>query len=319
MQNVVAQMMPISVEDLKKSYAGAPAVAGLSFQVQAGETYALLGPNGAGKTTTIEILEGYRKRDGGTVEVLGEDPGKDGSGLRAKIGIVLQSTALEPELTVAETVANFRSFYPKPHGVDEVLDLVDLSFARDTRVKALSGGQQRRLEIGLGLIGNPDLIFLDEPTTGLDPDARRNIWSLVLELNSMGKTILLSSHYMDEVEALAHRIAVLVAGQLKAEGTPQALRDQHGGYTEVRFYLGERTLPETFPAALRSIIHQERGWVIFEVPNPTPFLADLTNWSFKEQFELPHLNVTQPSLEEIYLNLTRGRRGAARAAKPVEA
>lgn len=312
-------MTPIRIQDLTKNYDGKPAVAGISFEVQAGETYALLGPNGAGKTTTIEIMEGYRKRDGGHVEVLGADPGVRGSGLRERIGIVLQSTALEPELTVAETVANFRSFYPQPHGVDEVLDLVDLKFAKSSRVKALSGGQQRRLEIGLGLIGNPDLIFLDEPTTGLDPDARRNIWRLVLELNAMGKTILLSSHYMDEVEALAHRLAVLVEGQIKAEGSPQALRDQHGGYTEVRFHLGERALPESFPAALRNIIHQERGWVIFEVPNPTPFLADLTNWSFKEQFELPYLNVTQPSLEEIYLNLTRGRRGAARANKPAEA
>ncbi|NNF80156.1 MAG: ABC transporter ATP-binding protein [Rhizobiales bacterium] len=311
-------MTPIRIQNLTKNYAGKPAVAGVSFEVQAGETYALLGPNGAGKTTTIEILEGYRRRDGGEVEVLGADPGVQANGLRERIGIVLQSTALEPELTVEETVTNFRSFYPKPHSVGEVLELVDLVFASSTRVKALSGGQQRRLEIGLGLIGNPDLVFLDEPTTGLDPDARRNIWNLVLELNAMGKTILLSSHYMDEVEALAHRLAVMVDGQIKAEGSPQSLRDQHGAYTDVRFHLGERALPESFPPALRKIIHTERGWVIFEVPNPTPFLADLTNWSFKEQFELPHLSVTQPSLEEIYLNLTRGRRGAARNAKQAE-
>ncbi len=311
-------MTPIRINNLTKSYGGKQAVAGLSLEVQAGETYALLGPNGAGKTTTIEILEGYRQRDGGEVEVLGSDPGDKNSNLRERIGIVLQSTALEPELTVDETVSNFRSFYPNPHNVDEVLDLVDLVFAKSTRVKALSGGQQRRLEIGLGLIGNPDLIFLDEPTTGLDPDARRNIWNLVLELNAMGKTILLSSHYMDEVEALAHRIAVIVSGELKAEGSPQTLRDQHGGYTEVRFHLGERELPKSFPGALRKIIHQERGWVIFEVPNPTPFLADLTNWSFKEQFELSNLHVSQPSLEEIYLNLTRGRRGEERDKKRAE-
>lgn len=311
-------MTPIRIENLTKSYGGKQAVAGLSFEVQAGETYALLGPNGAGKTTTIEILEGYRQRDGGTVEVLGSDPGVNSNDLRARIGIVLQSTALEPELTVAETMANFRSFYPNPHNIDDVLDLVDLMFAKSTRVKALSGGQQRRLEIGLGLIGNPDLVFLDEPTTGLDPDARRNIWNLVLELNAMGKTILLSSHYMDEVEALAHRIAVMVQGKIKAEGSPQALRDQHGEYTEVRFHLGERSLPQSFPSALRNIIHEERGWIIFEVPNPTPFLADLTKWAFKEQFELSNLNVSQPSLEEIYLNLTRGRRGPARDQKQAE-
>ena len=303
-------MTALHVQNLEKAYGGKRAVNGVSFEVQSGETFALLGPNGAGKTTTIEILEGYRKRGGGDVEVLGIDPGLNGTKLREKIGIVLQSTALEPELTVQETVANFRSFYPAPHGIDEILDLVDLSFAANTRVKALSGGQQRRLEIGLGLVGNPELIFLDEPTTGLDPDARRNIWNLVLELNALGKTILLSSHYMDEVEALAHRIAVLVQGQIKAEGTTQTLRDQHGGYTEIRFHVGERPLPENFPSALMNIITMERGWAILEVQNPTPALADLTRWAFAEQFELSSLSVTRPSLEEIYLNLTRGRRSA---------
>ncbi|MEM7428755.1 MAG: ABC transporter ATP-binding protein [Pseudomonadota bacterium] len=294
-----------------KAYGAKQAVNGVSFEVQPGETFALLGPNGAGKTTTIEILEGYRRRDGGDAEVLGIDPGQNGTALREKIGIVLQSTALEPELTVRETVANFRSFYPAPHSIEEILDLVDLAFAEATRVKALSGGQQRRLEIGLGLVGNPDLVFLDEPTTGLDPDARRNIWNLVLELNALGKTILLSSHYMDEVEALAHRIAVLVEGQIKAEGSPQTLRDQYGEYTEIRFHLGDRTLPENFPAALKRILKMERGWAILEVNNPTPVLADLTRWAFSDQFELTSLTVTRPSLEEIYLNLTRGRRPVA--------
>ena len=299
-------MTSLSVRNLQKAYGTKRAVNGASFEVQPGETFALLGPNGAGKTTTIEILEGYRKRDGGEAEVLGMDPGANGTALREKIGIVLQSTALEPELTVEETVSNFRSFYPAPHGVDEILELVDLAFAKQARVKALSGGQQRRLEIGLGLIGNPELIFLDEPTTGLDPDARRNIWNLVLELNARGKTILLSSHYMDEVEALAHRIAVLVEGQIKAEGSPQALRDQYGEYTEIRFHVGDQALPESFPAALKRIITLERGWAILEVDNPVPALADLTRWAFSEQLELTSLTVTRPSLEEIYLNLTRG-------------
>ncbi len=305
-------MTTLRVQNLKKAYGAKQAVNGVSFEVQTGETYALLGPNGAGKTTTIEILEGYRRRDSGEAEVLGIDPAVNGTKLREKIGIVLQSTALEPELTVRETMSNFRSFYPAPHSIDEILDLVDLSFAMETRIKALSGGQQRRLEIGLGLVGNPDLVFLDEPTTGLDPDARRNIWNLVLELNALGKTILLSSHYMDEVEALAHRIAVLVEGQIKAEGSPQTLREQYGEYTEIRFYAGDRPLPETFPPALKQIVAMERGWVILEVGNPTPALADLTRWAFAEQFELSLLSVTRPSLEEIYLNLTRGRRPAAK-------
>lgn len=311
-------MTSIRIRNLEKSYDGTLAVAGVSFEVQAGETFALLGPNGAGKTTTIEILEGYRKRDRGEVEVLGHDPADNTNKLRERIGIVLQSTALEPELSVRETVENFRSFYPEPHGVDEVLDLVDLAFAEDTRVKALSGGQQRRLEIGLGLVGNPDLVFLDEPTTGLDPDARRNIWDLVLNLNAMGKTILLSSHYMNEVEALAHRLAVLVSGKIRAEGSPQTLRDEYGEYTEIRFFLGDRKLPANFPKPLKQILSEERGWAILEVANPTPALADLTKWAFKQQFELSSLSVTRPSLEEIYLNLTRGRRGAADVASADE-
>ncbi len=303
-------MTTLRVKDLKKAYGQKQAVNGVSFEIQPGETFALLGPNGAGKTTTIEILEGYRRRDSGEAEVLGIDPETNGTALREKIGIVLQSTALEPELTVQETVANFRSFYPAPHSIDEILHLVDLAFAADTRVKALSGGQQRRLEIGLGLVGDPELVFLDEPTTGLDPDARRNIWNLVLELNALGRTILLSSHYMDEVEALAHRITVLVEGQIKAEGSPQTLRDQYGEYTEIRFHVGDRPIPENFPTALQRIMRLERGWAILDVNNPTPALADLTRWAFAEQFELSSLSVTRPSLEEIYLNLTRGRRPA---------
>jgi ABC-2 type transport system ATP-binding protein len=308
-------MNPITVENLSKSYSGQQVVDSVSLTVGSGETFALLGPNGAGKTTIIEILEGYRKRDSGSISVLGFDPQTGGRYFRQRIGIVLQSTALEPDLTVRETLDAYARFYPRPLTRKDLLSLVGLVENANKRVSALSGGQQRRLEIALGLVGDPDLIFLDEPTTGLDPDARRNIWKLVLELNQFGKTILLSSHYMDEVEALAHRIAVLVDGQICAEGTANSLRETHGGYSEVRFHVGNGDLPASFPTPLRQITFLEHGWAILEARNPTPVLADLTNWAFKHQFELAHLSVTQPSLEEVYLTLTRGRRSERNVAE----
>lgn len=301
-------MQPIFVDKLTKSYGGVAAVQNVSFAVNPGETYALLGPNGAGKTTIIEILEGYRRRDSGAASVLGFDPQTAGRDFRERIGILLQSTALEMDLSVNETIDAFARVYPKPFARPELLDLVGLAENGNKRVSNLSGGQQRRLEIALALVGDPDLLFLDEPTTGLDPDARRNIWHLVLELNSFGKTILLSSHYMDEVEALAHRLAVLVDGEICAEGTPQGLVEQHGSYSEIRFYVGNGALPDTFPKPLLQITNLERGWAIIEARNPVPVIADLTNWAFSHQFELAHLAVSRPSLEEVYLNITRGRR-----------
>ncbi|MGI9480738.1 MAG: ABC transporter ATP-binding protein [Hyphomicrobiales bacterium] len=301
-------MQPIFVENLSKAYGGKPTVQNVSFTINAGETYALLGPNGAGKTTIIEILEGYRRADAGTAGVLGFDPQSGGRAFRERIGILLQTTALELDLTVTETIDAFARFYPKPIARDDLLSLVELTENASKRVSDLSGGQQRRLEIALALVGDPDMLFLDEPTTGLDPDARRNIWHLILELNSFGKTILLSSHYMDEVEALAHRLAVLVEGEICAEGTPQGLVERHGSYSEIRFYLGDGKLPDSFPKPLLKVTNVERGWVIMEVRNPVPVIADLTNWAFSHQFELAHLAVSRPSLEEVYLNLTRGRR-----------
>lgn len=303
-------MTSIAVENLSKAYGANQALSGVSFEVNPGETYALLGPNGAGKTTVIEILEGYRKRDAGAISVLDFDPHTGGRAFRERIGIVLQSTALENDITVGETIDAYRHIYKKPLTKDKLLGLVDLGELADRRVNHLSGGQQRRLEIALGLVGNPDLLFLDEPTTGLDPDARRNIWQLVLELNQMGKTILLSSHYMEEVETLAHRLAVLVDGEICAEGTPHGLVEAHGSYAEIRFHIGDASLPASFPKPLEKITFVEHGWVVLEAPNPTPVIADLTKWAFSEQFELAHLSLTRPSLEEVYLNLTRGRRGA---------
>ncbi|MGI9372925.1 MAG: ABC transporter ATP-binding protein [Hyphomicrobiales bacterium] len=302
-------MTSIVVENLSKSYGARQALRNLSFDVGSGETYALLGPNGAGKTTVIEILEGYRKRDSGAISVLNFDPQSGGRAFRERIGIVLQSTALENDITVGETIDAYRHIYREPLSKDKLLGLVELAPLLNHRVNHLSGGQQRRLEIALGLVGNPDLLFLDEPTTGLDPDARRNIWKLVLELNQMGKTILLSSHYMEEVETLAHRLAVLVDGEICAEGTPNGLVEAHGSYAEIRFHVGDARLPESFPKPLKKITFVEHGWVVIEAPNPTPVIADLTKWAFAHQFELAHLTLTRPSLEEVYLNLTRGRRG----------
>ena len=293
----------IVIENLRKAYGTVEAIRGISLQVKRGETFALLGPNGAGKTSTIEILEGYRRRDSGKVSVLGMDPGTGGRKFRERIGIVLQATALEPELTVRETAAAFARLYPRSLSVGEVLDLVDLGNAADKQVKVLSGGQKRRLDLALSMVGDPDVIFLDEPTTGLDPDARRNVWSLIGRLNEAGKTILLSSHNMEEVEALADRLAILVSGTICAQGTPAELQDAFGGKSEIRFALGASELPGSYPTPLRGVTRIHRGWAEIRVGNPTPILADLTHWAFREQITLRHLTVTRPTLEDIYLEL----------------
>ncbi len=296
---------PVFVDDLRKSYGGVQALRGVTFHVERGETYALLGPNGAGKTTTIEILEGYRRRDGGRAAVLGMDPGSGGRRFRERIGIVLQSTALEPELTVRETAQAFARLYPEPLAVELTLDLVDLGHVAGKPVKVLSGGQKRRLDLALGIIGNPEVLFLDEPTTGLDPEARRKIWSLIGRLTTSGKTILLSSHHMDEVTTLADRLAILVGGVICAEGTPAELQDAFGGKSEIRFTLGTSELPNSYPRPLRQVTQFRRGWIEIRVDNPTPILADLTHWAFRQRISLQHLTVTRPSLEDIYLDLVR--------------
>jgi len=224
----------ISVRDLRKTYGTEEALRGISFEIEKGEVFGLLGPNGAGKTTTIEILEGYRTRDGGDVEVLGFDPGRAGSAFRERIGVVLQQSQLWPNLTVAETHRMFAGYYEHPRNVDEVIVLVGLAEKRDARVKTLSGGQKRRLDLGVALVGDPDLVFLDEPTTGFDPAARRAAWDMIRSLRSLGKTILLTTHYLDEAEQLADRLAVLRDGVIIREGTPAELT---GGSseTEVRY------------------------------------------------------------------------------------
>ena len=236
-------MPVISVSQLRKDYTGRTAVNGISFDVHKGETFALLGPNGAGKTTTIEILEGYRKADSGTVRVLGLDPQSDRMALKLRTGLVLQTTALEPELTVAETATAFRLLYPDPKDADDVLESVNLGHMKQTRVGALSGGQKRRLEIALGIIGKPELLFLDEPTTGLDPQARRNFWSLVEGIREEGATIVLTTHYMDEAQVLCDEIAIMDEGNIVKQGSPDALLFDRYGDTLINLPNGEVRRP----------------------------------------------------------------------------
>src|SRR5919202_6479827 len=221
-------MNAVEVDGLRKSYDGVEAVGGISFEIAVGEVFGLLGPNGAGKTTTVEILEGYRRRDSGSVSVLGEDPERAPREWRERIGIVLQSSSLYPNLSVRESLAVFAGYYARPRPVDEVIDVVGLGEKRDARVKTLSGGQRRRLDLGLALVGDPDLIFLDEPTTGFDPAARRTAWETIRNLRELGKTILLTTHYMEEAQRLSDRIAILGEGRIVATGSPQELLSGHG-------------------------------------------------------------------------------------------
>jgi ABC-2 type transport system ATP-binding protein len=273
----------ISVRELRKSYGGHEALRGISFEIAEGEVFSLLGPNGAGKTTTIEILEGYRQRDQGEVEVLGFDPGRAGSAFRQRIGIVLQQSQLWLTLTVAETHRMFAGYYESPRNVDEVIQLVGLSEKRDARVKTLSGGQKRRLDLGVALVGDPDLVFLDEPTTGFDPAARRAAWEMIRSLRSLGKTILLTTHYLDEAEQLADRVAVLREGVIIREGTPAELT---GGTTETE------------------VRYRRNGQeVVIHTTEPTRVLQELTTQALAEGGELDGLQVRRPTLEDVYLAL----------------
>lgn len=277
-------MTALSVSDLTKSYGSVEAVRGISFEIHAGEVFGLLGPNGAGKTTTVEILEGYRRRDSGAVEVLGEDPQQAGSDWRERIGVVLQSSAMYPNLTVAETLAVFAGYYRQSRPVDEVVELVGLEEKRTALVKSLSGGQKRRLDLGVALVGDPELLFLDEPTTGFDPGARRAAWETIRSLRQLGKTILLTTHYLDEAEQLSDRVAVLRGGTIAALGRPSELS-------------GER--PET------EIRYRRDGHeVVLQTSNPTQLLHELTSEALAEGYELEDLQVRRPTLEEVYLSLT---------------
>jgi ABC-2 type transport system ATP-binding protein len=292
----------IRVRGLAKSYGRVHAVRGIDLAIRHGEVFALLGPNGAGKTTTVEILEGYRTRDAGEVTVLGLDPARQRDELKKRIGIVLQSTGVERYLTVAETVAMYAHYYPRPRPLGEVIELVGLTSQRDTRVVQLSGGQQRRLDVAIALAGDPELLFLDEPTTGFDPSARHEAWEVIKSLASLGKTVLLTTHYMDEAQHLADRLAVIADGRIVAEGTPSTLGGRESMRAKVRFRLPHG---HDFPAGLGARTGRD-GLVELEPEDLTVALNALTTWAVAEHVSLDTLEVVRPTLEDVYLRLVGG-------------
>ncbi len=284
------------------SYGRTPAVRGIDLEVERGEVFAFLGPNGAGKTTTVEILEGYRRRTGGEVSVLGEDPQRAGRSWRGRIGIVLQSSRLDPYLTVRESLELFAGYYRQPLPVDQVIALVGLDGKADQRTRKLSGGQQRRLDVGLALIGDPELLFLDEPTTGFDPSARRQFWEVIAGLRELGKTVFLTTHYMDEAQRLADRVTIIAAGRIVARGTPADLGARESGATTIRYRAdGEQ--------------------IEIETTDPVKTLHELTGAALARGEDLEGLEVTRPTLEDVYLELTAsaeasGEQPEAAAAQP---
>jgi ABC-2 type transport system ATP-binding protein len=274
----------ISVVDLRKSYRDHEALRGISFEIGEGEVFGLLGPNGAGKTTTVEILEGYRARDGGTVEVLGSDPQRPRRDFRQRIGVVLQRSQLWPALTVHEIHRIFAGYYDDPRDVDQTIELVGLTEKRHSQAKKLSGGQQRRLDLGVALIGDPDLVFLDEPTTGFDPAARRAAWEMIRSLRSLGKTVLLTTHYLDEAEQLADRVAVLRDGLIVREGTPAELTGDALNEVEIRY-------------------RRNGSEHVVRTKEPTRVLHELTSAALAAGEELDAIEVRRPTLEDVYLAL----------------
>ena len=297
----------VVVRGLTKSYGEVHAVAGIDVRIARGEVFAMLGPNGAGKTTTVEILEGFRQRDGGEVAVLGLDPGRQRAQLKKKIGIVLQSTGVDRYLTVAETIAMYAGYYPRPRPVDEVIDLVGLGGKRDARVVRLSGGQQRRLDVAIALAGDPELLFLDEPTTGFDPSARHEAWEVVRNLAALGKTVVLTTHYMDEAQQLADRVAVVVAGRIVAEGTPETLAGRDAIRARVSYRLDRAALDRgVMPPAGCGTPSGPDGVVEFVPADLAVALHQLTGWAIENTVDLESLRILRPSLEEIYLRLTGG-------------
>jgi ABC-2 type transport system ATP-binding protein len=295
-------MAAIEVSGLRKRYGDLDAVDGVEFEVAEGEVFCLLGPNGAGKTTTTEILEGYRARDAGTVRVLGMDPQSAPRELRERVGIVLQSCGVQEDLSVGELLEMYGRYHEHRRGPEELIALVELDAKRDTRARSLSGGQRRRLDLALALVGDPDLVFLDEPTTGFDPQARRNAWSTIRGLRELGKTIFLTTHFMDEASTLADRVAVMRAGAVIAIGPPAELGGRDLRPTEIRFTLpaAEIELP---PLPAREIERTARR-VLIRTDEPLAATAAVANWALAHGIELEALSVTQPTLEDVYLELT---------------
>jgi ABC-2 type transport system ATP-binding protein len=294
----------ISVRNLRKTYGRRDAVRGLSLDVAPGEVFGFLGPNGAGKTTTIEILEGYRARTAGEALVLGVDPGKPTRRWRERIGLVLQECELDPNLTVRETVALFASFYPSPRPVDETVELVGLGDERNARIGILSGGQKRRADVALGIVGDPDLVFLDEPTTGFDPSARRGAWAMIDGLRQLGKTIFLTTHYMDEAQHLADRIAILRDGELVAAGTVDEIGAGLRADAVVRFRLPVDVTPEQIAAVAAQPVDLAGDAVTIRCRDPQPVLYRLTTWAEPRGYRLEGLEVLRPTLEDMFLELT---------------
>jgi ABC-2 type transport system ATP-binding protein len=286
--------LAVEVRGLRKAYGTVEAVRDVDLRVRAGEIYALIGPNGAGKTTTLEILEGYRPRDAGEVSVLGFDPAENATAFKERIGIVLQSTSVTQYLRVGETVDMYRGYYPHPRPLDEVLELAGLTDVRSKLVRRLSGGQQRRLDVAVGLAGDPDLLFLDEPTTGFDPSARRAAWEMIRGLRDLGKTVLLTTHYLDEAQALADRVGIITNGRIVVEGTPEELRSQE---RETRISFRKPAGPLPLPAK------EVDGRVEIRTDRPTEALRELTTWADEASIELEDLQVAPITLEEIYLRV----------------
>jgi len=292
----------IEIVGLHKSYGDVEAVAGIDLHVDRGEVFALLGPNGAGKTTTTEILEGYLAPSRGSTSVLGHDPANGERELKQRIGIVLQSTGVDKFLTVRETIEMYAGYYPRQRPTDEVIEVVGLTEKTDARVRQLSGGQQRRLDVAIALAGDPELLFLDEPTTGFDPSARRNAWEMVKNLVSIGKTVWLTTHFMDEAQFLADRVAVIAKGSIVAEGTPASIAGRDRMRTMVRFRppAGAPALPSWGQTPDRD------GGYVIEAEDATRVVHDVTGWAIEHHVALEMLEVTQPSLEDVYLELTGG-------------
>ena len=290
----------ISVKGLRKSYGNVTAVDGIDLEIETGRVFALLGPTGAGKPTTVEILEGYRDRDAGEVAVLGHDPAHPGRELRTRVGIVLQATGVDPYLTVRETIELYRQGYPHPRPVDEVIEVVGLAEKSDERVVKLSGGQQRRLDVAVALAGDPDLLFLDEPTTGFDPGARRTAWGVVKNLEALGKTIFLTTHYMDEAQNLAEEVAIISRGKIVAQGSPESLT-RRSATSSIRWRTDR---PDEVPASVRHQARREGESFLVTTNDPTRVVYELTRWAVDEGGDLQDLSVTRPSLEDVYLEIT---------------
>ncbi|HKT43418.1 MAG TPA: ABC transporter ATP-binding protein [Gaiellaceae bacterium] len=292
----------ISVRGLRKRYAAVEAVAGIDLEVRRGEIFAFLGPNGAGKTTTVEILEGFRSRTEGEISVLGVDPAHAGSEWRNRVGSVLQESSAEPGLTVRECLELYAGYYAKPRSIDETIALVGLQGKAETLGEQLSGGQRRRLDVALALIGDPELVFLDEPTTGFDPSARRAAWGVIDGLRDLGKTVFLTTHYMDEAENLADRIAVISGGTIVAEGTPRTLGGRERMAVRISFVLPEGVAAADLPLRVSAV----DGRVIVESDRPLADVRTLADWALGRGLDLPDLDVRRPSLEDVYLQLTGG-------------